>query len=66
MLFLCGQNKQGNPFCSVSTKLPSQGYCTRTLEFRSRSTAPNSGLTSNNIPGLVASPAPPAGQSKEL
>lgn len=65
MLFLCGQSKRGNPFCSVSTKFPPQGYCTKTLEFHSRLTVLNLGLTSH-IPGLVSSPAPTAGQSKEL
>lgn len=66
MLFLCGQSKHGNPFCSASTSFPSQGHCAKTLEFHSRSAVPNLRLTSNNIPGPVSLPAPPAGQSKEL
>lgn len=65
LLFLCGPSKHGNPFCSVSTEFLSQGYCTKTLEIHSRLTVLSLGL-SIHLVGLVSSPAPTAGQSREL
>lgn len=62
MLIPHRQSKRDNPFSSVSTDFALQWYCIKTLEFHSRLTVLNLGLTSN-ASGLGSSPAPTVVQS---